>query len=64
MEAGLARRVYQKVVVTPIAQGKAQKTLRYPRQKRQCYADLQAQKNIEDGAELGGHFSGIVNLKS
>ena len=57
MEAGLARRVYQKVVVTPIAQGKAQKTLRYPRQKRQCYADLQAQKNIEDGAELGGHFS-------
>ena len=40
---GLARGVEQKVVVTPITQGQAQESLRDPGQKRQGYADFEAQ---------------------
>src|SRR6266851_379877 len=52
VDAGLVRRIEQKIVVAPIAQGKPQKSLRNPGHKRQHQPDLQAKDNVENGAEL------------
>ena len=50
VHAGLARRVQEKIVVAPVAQAK--RTLRYPRQERKHEANLQAENNIENDAQL------------
>lgn len=51
IETGLTRGVQKEIVVSPITQ--AEKSLRNPGQQREHNANLQAQDNVEDNAELG-----------
>ena len=46
--AGLARRVQEKIIVTPVTQ--AQGALRDPRQERKHDANLETENNVEDDA--------------
>lgn len=48
IDARLARRVQEKVVVTPVAQAKC--ALRNPGQKREHNANLEAKNNVENDA--------------
>ena len=51
IEAGLVRRVKQKIIIAPITQAK--KTLRDPGHEREHQADLEAKNDVEDNAKLG-----------
>lgn len=48
---GFARRVKQKVIVTPITQ--PEHALRNPRQQREEYAYFQAKNDVENDAKFG-----------
>ena len=53
VHAGLARSVQEKIVVAPVAQAK--RALRDPRQEGEHQANLQAEDNIKNDAQLCRH---------